>query len=150
MGSLFMNISLINHNRAEHFKRCLSLLCQQWACRTCGVCQQKESVGSQQVSDRQRGSNRQSVSYNMTAMFKTQIKTLIFQILKCHIICDLWLVVRFIFCCAGWSLLAPDIWLDSYIPHKLHGGGFYCWLMARSSSYIITNKDDSQDVINYL
>ena len=35
------------------------------------------------------------------------------------------------------------------LPHKRHAGGFYYWLMARSSSYIITNKDDSQDMINY-
>lgn len=31
-----------------------------------------------------------------------------------------------------------------------HAGGFHYWLIARSSSCIITNKDDSQDMINYV
>lgn len=32
--------------------------------------------------------------------------------------------VRYIFYCLMWSLLALDIWLDSYILYKWHAGGF--------------------------
>lgn len=35
-------------------------------------------------------------------------------------------------------------------PHKWQSSASWYWLMARSSSYIITNKDDLQDMINYL
>lgn len=151
-----MYLSLMNHNWAEQFERCLvSPLCQQWACRACGVCQQKESVGSLQVfgqTERKQqavcqlecdGDIQNPNTAEMTLKFSAD--ALYFVADRYVVGCSIYISIKVIIACT-WHLA----WLLRTVPTKWHAGGFCYWLMARSSSYIITNKDDSQDMINYL